>query len=52
MKMSDRNKHLVSLQDELHIIIESKLKDFEDTNGIQFTSEEVLNALKAVTLVL
>ena len=50
MKMSDRNHLLIALQNELMELVAIKVADMEKIFDTHFTKDDVLNALKAVSL--
>ena len=50
MKMSERNKLLIELQDDLSIRVAKGVRWLEMGNQINFTNEEVANALKIAAL--
>ena len=50
MKMSERNKLLIGLQNELRDVIEGKVHMYVEHGGIILSPDEIVNALKMVIL--
>ena len=50
MSMSERNRRLLELQDDLDRVIDTRVHETEDTYGIEFTETEIADALKGAIL--